>query len=154
MPRLVSDSRTAAGHPKSAKWPSREARTRLRRGPNSGVWRPATRREYAQWLAFAHGDRKNVGSIGRVSAPDIEATIIKAVRAHEPGSDDEMTDRALVLKYVTRIEVSKSQLKIEFATPVGDNGAASAKAKSRLRELIFVQELHWRNCSTHGLCHL
>lgn len=82
-----------------------------------------------------------VGSIGRVSAPEIEDVVVEAVRAHLRQRGDDRSgpvahveNRSLIQNLLARITVSRNQLRIEFSHPNSAGGgyevsAASSKSK-------------------------
>lgn len=65
---------------------------------------------------------KKVGSLGRASAPELEAAVIDAVKAHVPNHATDLAGRALVQSHVAQVIVSKDRLKIEFARPPNTDG--------------------------------
>ena len=72
--------------------------------------------KYRYYLSSAlyHGLAAQAGSIGRVSATDIETLVAKAVRAHlKPAVP--IDDRSLINTYVARVEVQPEQLLIQLA---------------------------------------
>jgi hypothetical protein len=76
------------------------------------------------------------GSIGRVPANEVEATVATAARAHlvKPAIKDD--DRSLIRDHVTRVEVHADRLVIDFS----EKGAPSTKRKRRPRRI----EVLWR----------
>jgi DNA invertase Pin-like site-specific DNA recombinase len=73
--------------------------------------------------ALMRGHKDKAGSIGRVSAPELEAAVIKAARAYVRRPEPEIADRALVQTHIARVVVSKGQMRIEFEH--GANGDKS-----------------------------
>ena len=61
--------------------------------------------------ALLQNRKSEAGSAARISAPDVEATVCRAVRRAIPVEDD-ISDRDLIVRYVQRIEVSAVSLKI------------------------------------------
>jgi hypothetical protein len=73
-------------------------------------------RKYRYYLSCVlfHGAAECAGSVRRVPATDIEALVIRSVRAHLKPSQ-EIDDRSLVHTHVARVEVQPEQLIIQLA---------------------------------------
>jgi site-specific DNA recombinase len=65
---------------------------------------------------LAQGRREEAGSVARVAASDIEATVIAALRAYD--SDPDSTDRDLIQRSLERVTIHKDQIEI---VRVGDD---------------------------------
>jgi len=108
-------------------------------------------RKYRYYLSCVlfHGAAERAGSVRRVPAADIEALVIRSVRAHLKPSQ-EIDDRSLVHMHVARVEVQPEQLIIQLAEAQGSdrqkaesNAAlqvAWQKALSRRRRAILVPD--------------
>jgi site-specific DNA recombinase len=74
--------------------------------------------QYRYYLSsvLLQGQAEQAGSIRRLPAPEIEATVIKAVRDHLNPSVP-IDDRSLVDAYVARVEVKPQQLVIQLTQP-------------------------------------
>ena len=108
-------------------------------------------RKYRYYLSSAlfHGAAERAGSVRRVPAADIEALVIRSVRAHlKP--PQEIDDRSLVHTHIARVEVQPQQLIIQLAEAqgrdrqkVGSNAALQVswqKTISRRRRAILVPD--------------
>ena len=107
-------------------------------------------RKYRYYLSCAlfHGAAERAGSVRRVPATDIEALVIRSVRAHlKP--PQEIDDRSLVNMHVARVEVQPEQLIIQLAEAQGSDRqkaesnalqVAWQKALSRRRRAILVPD--------------
>ena len=70
------------------------------------------------------GRKAECGSLGRVSATEIESAVIGALR-QKVGADAEITsDAALVASIVNRIEIGQSKILIETRDSAGNDGQA------------------------------
>lgn len=69
--------------------------------------------------ALIQGQQEQAGSVSRVPAPEIEALIIKTVRAQLGQLTTSMDDAALVRDHVARIEVHSGQLVVELSPKSG-----------------------------------
>ncbi|MBV6486904.1 MAG: hypothetical protein GHHEDOFH_00841 [Pseudorhodoplanes sp.] len=67
--------------------------------------------------ALVRRGNNEVGSIGRISAPELEAAVIRVAKNHVPNHAADLDDRALVQNHIARVVVSKDRLKIEFTRP-------------------------------------
>lgn len=78
--------------------------------------------KYRYYLSTAllQGQRKNAGSVSRVPAEAIEATVIKLLRTHLKLADP-IDDRALVNTYVERVVVEPDQLSLTLAPSFKNN---------------------------------
>ena len=65
-------------------------------------------------LALLQGSAERAGSIHRVSAAEIEAAVVRAVRGHLR-STETIDDRSLINAHVERVEVRPEQLMIRLA---------------------------------------
>ena len=107
--------------------------------------------KYRYYLSSAlfHGAAERAGSVRRVPAADIEALVIRSVRAHLKPSQ-EIDDRSLVNTHVARVEVQPEQLIIQLAEgqgsdrqKAGSNAALEVswqKTISRRRRAIVVPD--------------
>ena len=107
--------------------------------------------KYRYYLSSAlfHGAAERAGSVRRVPAADIEALVIRSVRAHLKPSQ-EIDDRGLVHTHVARVEVQPEQLVIQLAETqrsdrhnAGSNAALQVswqKTISRRRRVILVPD--------------
>jgi len=89
--------------------------------------------------ALVEGRPGQAGSVSRISAPEIEALVTKAVR-YELGLPTNLDDKALVQNHITRVHIRPDRLIIELAALKG------AKAKRRLRAQRL--EVPWRKTSS------
>lgn len=89
--------------------------------------------KYRYYLSSAlfNGEAERAGSIRRVPAVEIEALVVKSVRAHLKLSNS-FDDLSLVNTHVVRIEVQASQLVIQFA-PAQKSNRGRARAEDTLR---------------------
>jgi DNA invertase Pin-like site-specific DNA recombinase len=76
--------------------------------------------------ALVHGQAGKAGSVSRVSAPDIEATVLKEVRARR-SPPAELDDRAVLQQHVAKVEIKPDRLVIQLNAP---EGAASKRKTS------------------------
>ena len=70
-------------------------------------------------LQRGHSD-KPIGSVSRVSAEDVEAVVVKAIRDRlqlSGNSSSEMSDDEAIAAYIAKIEVHSKQLAIHIKTP-------------------------------------
>lgn len=86
--------------------------------------------------ALVQGQQDQVGSVSRVSAPEIEALVVKALRQQVGQPLATKDDASLIQDHMTRIEVQPGRLVMElFHTP-----NANTKRKSRRHQV----EVPWR----------
>jgi len=88
--------------------------------------------------ALVEGRPEHAGSIKRIPAAEIEATVTKSVRDHL-GLSANIDDKALVRNHVTRVDLRSDRLVIELTGMKG----AKAKQRARLRRV----EVPWRKTS-------
>ena len=93
----------------------------------------ATKYRYYISSALLQGQPEQAGSIGRISAPEIEALVTQSVRDQLALSAD-VDDKALIQNHVTRVDLRPDRLVIELTEMTG------AKAKRRPQRL----EVPWR----------
>jgi site-specific DNA recombinase len=99
--------------------------------------------------ALLRGNKDRTGTVGRVSAPAIEAAVIEAAKEHTQHSDTKMMDRALVQSHVARVEVSRAHLRIEFAR--GDSRGSTADPENTEQTEPSYVVLPWSPGSAHPL---
>ena len=93
----------------------------------------ATKYRYYISSALLQGQPEQAGSIGRISAPEVEALVTQSVRNQLALSAD-VYDKALIQNHVTRVDLRPDRLVIELTEMTG------AKAKRRPQRL----EVPWR----------
>jgi hypothetical protein len=90
--------------------------------------------------ALVQGQQDQAGSIRRVSAPEIEALIVKSVRKEVGQSAAPKDDPALIHSHVVRIDVRPDRLVVELAHTPKDN----SRRKPRRQRI----EIPWRKTWT------
>jgi DNA invertase Pin-like site-specific DNA recombinase len=87
--------------------------------------------KYRYYLSSAllNGAPERAGSVARVSATDIEAVLVKAVREHVRPRQ-EMDDRALIETHVVRVEVHPDRLIIQLRQSAGNDDQATRRMKA------------------------
>jgi len=102
--------------------------------------------------ALMRGHKDKAGSIGRVSAPELEATVIKAARAYVRRPEPEIAGRAFVQTHIARVMVSKGQVRIEFEPGVnGDKSEADEFSEASGEPVSNHVLLPWSPASTRPL---
>jgi site-specific DNA recombinase len=102
--------------------------------------------------ALMRGHKDMAGSIGRVSAPELEAAVIKAARAYVRRPEPEIADRALVQTHIARVMVSKGQVRIEFEHGAdGDQSEADEFSEASGEPVPNHVLLPWSPASTRPL---
>jgi DNA invertase Pin-like site-specific DNA recombinase len=84
--------------------------------------------------ALLRGHKDKAGSIGRVSAPELEATVVKAARAYVQHFKPDMDARSLVRSHVARVMVLKDQVRIEFERSVNADKSEADEFSEALGE--------------------
>ncbi|MGC1776329.1 MAG: recombinase family protein [Xanthobacteraceae bacterium] len=82
--------------------------------------------------ALLQGQTEQAGTVGRIPASEIEALVVKAVRAHF-NELAAMDDAVLIHNHVVRVEVQSGQLIIELADP-----KRTDRKRKRSRNVIEV----------------
>jgi site-specific DNA recombinase len=83
----------------------------------SHATKKGVRYRYYVSQALLQGRRDEAGSIARVSAPDLEALVLAAVRSHA-AEDAGLDDRELIERHVERVTVTKGKISIARRQPV------------------------------------
>jgi site-specific DNA recombinase len=86
--------------------------------------------------ALLQGRPKQSGTVSRISAPEVEALVIKAVRNHLNDSS-EIADALLIQSHVTRVEIRSDQLVLELTDVKGVRSRRERKSRN-------VIEVPWR----------
>ena len=97
--------------------------------------------KYRYYLSSAlfQGTAEHAGSVRRVSAPEIEALVVKSVRDHlKPAAP--IDDRGLINTHVARVEVQIDQLVIHLAEPPSTLAVPWRKTPARRRREILLPE--------------
>jgi site-specific DNA recombinase len=85
-------------------------------------------RRYCYYLSAAllQGRRQEAGSVERVSAPQIETAVLKALQEHL--ETDQLIDRDVVLQHLERVEVQRDQVMLKLVAPgaEGDEDVSNA----------------------------
>jgi site-specific DNA recombinase len=88
--------------------------------PSNSVRRQGVRYSYYVSSALHQGRRDEVGSVARVTAPAVEATIMRALRQHCPNTST-LDDRALVERHLVRAALNSTA--IEMTITIGSHGS-------------------------------
>jgi site-specific DNA recombinase len=101
-------------------------------------------RYYVSRPALRGPAKLRAGSVSRVPAPDIEAAVIKGLRAHLGHSinsplNQYSTEREFITANVARIEIRKDRLAIRFKSPDAD-GARDRDADRETPEASLAQD--------------
>lgn len=64
--------------------------------------------------ALLNGKRDEAGSVRRISAPDLERTVINAVRKNSEQKQN-LSDQSVIEKYIDRVTVKKNELEIKLS---------------------------------------
>lgn len=96
--------------------------------PSISVRKQGVRYGYYISSALHQGRREEVGSVARVAAPAVEATILRALRQHCP-STSSLDDRALVERHLVRAAMNSTAIEMTIRTgPHRDDGDDSVPA--------------------------
>jgi site-specific DNA recombinase len=82
----------------------------------SHTTKKGVRYRYYVSQALLQGRRDEAGSIARVSAPDLEAMVLAAVRSHA-AEDTGLDDREVIERHVERVAVTKGKVGIALRRP-------------------------------------
>ncbi len=91
----------------------------------------STKYRYYLSSALLNGAAERAGSVRRVPATDIEALVIKSVRAHLKPTEP-IDDRNLIETYLVGVEVQPNQLVIQLAQQDKSDRKASAESSLRI----------------------
>lgn len=89
--------------------------------------------------ALVQGQAEQAGTVSRVPANEIEALVVKSVRAHLNQSTEVKDDAAIIHDHVVRVEVRTDRLVSDLAH------AESASPK----QSVASHRLRWRGTSHH-----
>ena len=90
-----------------------------------------TKYRYYLSSALLNGAADSAGSVRRVPAAEIEALVVKSVRAHLKPAEP-IDDRNLIETYVTRVEVQPNQLIVKIARLEKSDRKAPAESSLRI----------------------
>lgn len=87
-------------------------------------------RYYVSWPVLRGAAKRPAGSISRVPAPEIEAAVIRGLKARFSESvkspmDQDTTEREFITANVARIEVRNDQLAVRLQSPDADDATES-----------------------------
>jgi site-specific DNA recombinase len=102
-----------------------------------------TRHRYYVSSALIQGRPQAAGSVARIPAAKIEATIVDAVRGHI-GPDAPRDDGELITTCVQRIEVRQTEIAISLASD--DRDSEEETAKPPLLTVPWCKTSHRRHC--------
>ena len=74
----------------------------------------AGRYRYYVSAVLSQGRKEDAGTVSRVSAPEIEALVLKAIKQHSNAANDDVADRVLVERHVEAIVVKKGTIDIKL----------------------------------------
>jgi hypothetical protein len=104
--------------------------------------------------ALLKGQKQEVGTLPRISGPDLEAAVINALRGEKVllPSEDTSTDREIVGSFIDRVEVSQAYIRVALKSP---NNAFGSNV-NHLSEPLQADhiDIPWRQSSKAPLAHI
>jgi DNA invertase Pin-like site-specific DNA recombinase len=117
----------------------------------SHATKKGVRYRYYVSQALLQGRRDEAGSIARVSAPDLEARVLAAIRAHATGSTG-LDDRGLVEGHVETITVTRGMVRIALRQqdPASSSDGDPSVNTPRVIEVAFQPSRTMRKGLAHA----